>query len=389
MPTTEPTKFKEEKLASIASASTTLTSAVAASRFDSVERLDKLPLAELAELLDRDLYQSQWFVTGKVEAKYFDRNSFTYEDADVQYHSLEAYVDDVQALFDQQVSRADIISTQVCPHRPNTITCTWRLSGRANYGPWGMYIKPCIVYTDFTIHPNTGLIQHQEDRYSIRHWDLFLSAVVPAPLSRHWTAPEAPPVPERIETPSSAKVLPVEAWTSRSGIQSYFGAAPLQDQDIVIGAHSSTMMKEEEEEDNNVVSEDSRQHDNHQLHLDHVDEVNGVVSSSDFVYDDNNNYDDDIWNEIDDRMDEITASLVPPLRPLPSNFVSFNELHRQHMGTRQSEELKFQHHRHHQEEKDIEEFHDSLSYALWGRREDAFQMAGSGSRNETIWTFSI
>ena len=177
-------------------------------------------ISELAEMLDRDLYKSQWFVTGKVDPKYFCQD-FTYEDADVYFDSLDQYVHDVKALFDQKVSRADIISTQVSQQQPNTIVCTWRLSGRANFGPWGMYIKPCIVYTHFTINQENGLIQHQEDRYSIRHWDLFLSAIFPSSAGR-LTAAKAPPVPERIETPSNVKVLPVEAWTSRSGIRSYF-----------------------------------------------------------------------------------------------------------------------------------------------------------------------
>lgn len=208
-------------------------------RFQSAERLEKLPIAQLAERLDRDLYKSQWFVTGQVDPKYFCLD-FTYEDADIQLNSLEAYVDDVHALFDQKMCRADIISTKVSQEQPNVITCEWRLSGRANFGPWGMHIKPCVIHTYFTINPESGLIQHQEDRYSIRHWDLFLSAIFPNSAGV-FTAATAPPVPDRIETPSEIKVLPVEAWTSRSGIQSYFGSSPPKD-NIVLGAYKAAQV---------------------------------------------------------------------------------------------------------------------------------------------------
>ena len=104
------------------------------------------------------------------------------------------YARGVYKLFDQETSRAEIISTVVNATVPNTITVTWRLSGRVNIGP-GLTIKPYICYTDFTVN-NNGLIAFQEDRFDIPGWDILLSAFFPFLIGKV-TAPPAPPVPPR------------------------------------------------------------------------------------------------------------------------------------------------------------------------------------------------
>ena len=70
---------------------------------------------------------------------------------------ISEYARGVNKLFDLETSRAEIIKTEVNTTVPNTITCTWRLSGRVKIGP-GLPIKPYIVYTDFTVDPETGLV---------------------------------------------------------------------------------------------------------------------------------------------------------------------------------------------------------------------------------------
>ena len=101
----------------------------------------------------------------------------------------------MRKLFDQETSRAEIIKTEVNNTVPNTITCTWRLSGRVQIGP-GLPIKPYIVYTDFTVDPETGLCIFQEDRFSIPGWDILVSAIFPFLVGKV-TAPPAEPVPPR------------------------------------------------------------------------------------------------------------------------------------------------------------------------------------------------
>ena len=88
------------------------------------------------------------------------------------------YKRQVYKLFDQETSRAEIVSTEVVKDTPDdqTITCTWRLSGKVNIG-FGLPIKPYIVYTDFTVDPTTKQITFQEDRFDIPAWDILLRYV--------------------------------------------------------------------------------------------------------------------------------------------------------------------------------------------------------------------
>ena len=185
--------------------------------------LRKMPTSKLAQVLDEALYETQWFVTGQVLPQYFC-DDFLYDGAEVRRLTLHQYVRGVRALFDHDVSKAEILSTEVDPERSNIITCTWRVSGRMNM-LWGMEFKAFIVQTDFTINEENGLIQRQKDRYSLPHWDIILSAFFPF-LNGVATAPEAPPSGSRIRTRSKRRVKPIEAWVSRAGILSYFVPSP-------------------------------------------------------------------------------------------------------------------------------------------------------------------
>mmetsp|Transcript_39691 Transcript_39691/g.81006 ORF Transcript_39691/g.81006 Transcript_39691/m.81006 type:complete len:136 (-) Transcript_39691:154-561(-) len=110
------------------------------------------------------------------------------------------YARGVYKLFDQETSRAEIISTVVNNTVANTITCTWRLSGKVNIGP-GLVIKPYICYSDFTVSPDTGLIVLQEDRFDVPGWDILLSSLFPF-LIGNVLKPPAPPVePRTVDMP--------------------------------------------------------------------------------------------------------------------------------------------------------------------------------------------
>jgi hypothetical protein len=155
----------------------------------------KLSLERLAAVLDAELYDSEWFVTGKVNPIYF-ADSFCFQDPDVKLDGIEAYARGVNKLFDQVTSRAEIISTVVNTTVPYTLTCTWRLSGKVDVGP-GLNIKPYLVFTDFTVDPDSGLILFQEDRFAIPQWDILLSALFPFLIGKV-TSPPAPPVEPRV-----------------------------------------------------------------------------------------------------------------------------------------------------------------------------------------------
>ena len=147
-------------------------------------------------------------MTGQVNPIYFS-DDFVFQDPDVRLETIEKYARGVNQLFNQKTSRAEIISTLVNPDRPNTITCTWRLSGDADIGP-GLTIKPYIVYTDFTVNPDTGLIVFQENRFDLPQWDILLSSLFPFLIGKV-TAPPAPPVPPRVvEMPKLSSPSPNE-----------------------------------------------------------------------------------------------------------------------------------------------------------------------------------
>jgi hypothetical protein len=134
-------------------------------------------IEKLAAALDYELTEKEWFVTGQANPSYFS-DDFEFQDPDVQLSGIREYCEGVNRLFNQQTSRAEIISTVVnttassAIGRP-VITCTWRLSGGVDVGP-GITIKPYIIYTDFIVDPDTRLITNQEDRFSIPSWDILL-----------------------------------------------------------------------------------------------------------------------------------------------------------------------------------------------------------------------
>lgn len=166
-------------------------------------KISKVSIETLASMLDAELYQKEWFVTGNVNPIYFD-NEFEFQDPDVKVNGIEDYAKGVNKLFDQQTSRAEIISTEVNKDLTNTITVTWRLSGKVNIGP-GLEIKPYICYTDFEVDTEgSGLITSQEDRFDIPQWDILLSALFPFLIGKVTSEP-APPVPVR-EVPKMPKI---------------------------------------------------------------------------------------------------------------------------------------------------------------------------------------
>lgn len=155
-------------------------------------KVSKMPIDTLASMLDRELYEKEWFVNGNVNPSYFS-SDFEFQDPDVKVSGIEDYARGVCKIFDQETSRAEIISTEAVS--PNTITVTWRLSGKVNIGP-GLTIKPYICYTDFTIDEN-GLVNFQEDRFDIPGWDILLSSLFPFLIGKV-TALPAPEVAPRV-----------------------------------------------------------------------------------------------------------------------------------------------------------------------------------------------
>lgn len=154
----------------------------------------KTSLDKLALDLERVLIRREWFVTGDVDPVFFS-DDFAFQDPDVRIKGVMGYAEGVQKIFTQGSSRAETIAVRVNRTIENTITVTWRLSGRVNIGP-GLEIKPYVVYTDYTVDPKSGLIIFQEDRQGLPGYDIVLSAFFPFFVNRAGglLAPPAPPV---------------------------------------------------------------------------------------------------------------------------------------------------------------------------------------------------
>lgn len=114
---------------------------------------------------------------------------------------IEEYARGVMKIFDQESSRAEIISCLVNDTLSNTITVTWRLSGRVSIGPKGLPIKPYICYTDFTVDEDSGLVVFQEDRFDIPGWDILLSALFPFLIGTVTKAPAGEVEPRVVKMP--------------------------------------------------------------------------------------------------------------------------------------------------------------------------------------------
>jgi hypothetical protein len=155
-------------------------------------KVPKMPIQKLADELDRELYKKEWFVTGNVNPSFFSPD-FEFQDPNVKLQGIQDYARGVNKLFDQQTSRAEIILTEAVS--PDTITVTWRLSGKVNIGP-GLSIKPYICYSDLKVNKD-GLVCFQEDRFDIPSWDILLSALFPFLIGKV-TAPAASPVEPRV-----------------------------------------------------------------------------------------------------------------------------------------------------------------------------------------------
>jgi len=187
-------------------------------------KFNKVPLETLAKILDYEIFNKEWFVTGNVNPIYFS-DKFEFQDPDVQLVGIENYARGVFKLFDQETSRAEIISVEVNEEKEDTITVRWRLSGKVNIGPGGgLTIKPYICITDLKVDEESGLVVFQEDEFDIPQWDILLSALFPFLIGKVTSEPA--PAVERTDIPVMPKLAGFTSSNAGQGtnmFDSFFG----------------------------------------------------------------------------------------------------------------------------------------------------------------------
>lgn len=157
----------------------------------------KDPSESAAVLIDKLgplLTAREWFVTGLSEPSLFS-DDFLFKDPDVTVVGIKKYSEGVRKLFDQETARAEVVSIRCSDTRSNAIIVTWRLSGCVSLGGVKIDIKPYIVYTELRLDAaGSGLVDFQQDFFSVPGWDILLSAL--APRLRPFLTPPAPPIEE-------------------------------------------------------------------------------------------------------------------------------------------------------------------------------------------------
>jgi len=159
--------------------------------FNAEKLSTKVDIMTMAQILDNEVFETEWLVTGRVNPVYFS-DEFKFLEHGMMLMGIENYARGVHNLYDQSTTRAEVLSTLPCPDRADQILCTWRLSG--TYGD-GMPIKAQICRTTYTVD-GAGLIAVQENFSEVPEWDALLSNAMPF-LNGRVTAEEAPPAPER------------------------------------------------------------------------------------------------------------------------------------------------------------------------------------------------
>ena len=178
-------------------------------------------LSDRAVEIEKALTDKEWFVTGNVDPTYFSIE-FSFQDPDVKLKGIEQYARGVNKIFSQQDSRAEIIAARVNDTVANTITVTWRLEGTVKVGP-GLKIKPFVVYSDFLVNEQDGLIVFQLDRFSNPGYDILLSSLFPFLIGKI-LLPPAPPVNELKTTfLAQEKLAPIKDKNVFAQIKNVFG----------------------------------------------------------------------------------------------------------------------------------------------------------------------
>ena len=136
-------------------------------------------MSQIASIIEADWKSGKgYYITGKLTKEiYRDDCFFDGPDPDMPVVGLRKYIASTAQLFDQKVSRADIIGTMETNEETRTIIVHWRLEGILNL-PWHPKLKPWTGTTTYHID-ESGLINKHMETWDISVLDAFASTLFP------------------------------------------------------------------------------------------------------------------------------------------------------------------------------------------------------------------
>ena len=123
----------------------------------------RLPIDEVARIIERDLSEGQYFVTGNLTREVFDdRCRFVDPTNDVV--GLSRYLTALGLLFDPATSEVTVRSVEVTS--PTTIESVGTLEGYLRF-PWHPKVDKYTYFMTHHVDPETGLIVEQSQTWDI------------------------------------------------------------------------------------------------------------------------------------------------------------------------------------------------------------------------------
>lgn len=138
-------------------------------------KLQQPSLKQVREILARDLAEGQYFVTGDLTPEVF-ADDCRFVDPTNDVTGLSRYRKALTILFDP--ARSEVRLKQISISGPATVEADWSLGGVLKL-PWQPHIKTIDGHTVYTVNAD-GLIQRQEQQWSISAWSALRQSFTPS-----------------------------------------------------------------------------------------------------------------------------------------------------------------------------------------------------------------
>ena len=143
------------------------------------EKMTGLGVEQVSEILEKDLGERKYFITGNLTTGIFD-DECRFRDPTNDIVGLSRYKKALDILFDPRNSTLDLISIGVVREEGKDpyIKASWTLGGYLKL-PWNPYIRPFKGTSTYTLNEK-GLISLQSQEWDISALDALIQTFTPA-----------------------------------------------------------------------------------------------------------------------------------------------------------------------------------------------------------------